>query len=90
MDTGAAVTALTEEALYKLADIQLKPYAPSKVLCGSDRTRLNVIKKPHSHYLQGEIMCTGGVLWYSKLWSCYYQYIKHSINEWNNCSSKPF
>ena len=41
VDTGAEVTALTEEALSQLGTIQLK--SPSKVLCGSDRTPLKVL-----------------------------------------------
>ena len=41
VDTGAEVTALTEEALSQLGTIQLK--LPSKVLCGPDRTPLNVL-----------------------------------------------
>ena len=41
VDTGAEVTALTEEALSQLGAIQLK--SPSKVLCGPDRTPLKVL-----------------------------------------------
>ena len=41
VDTGAEVTALTEEALSQLGTIQLK--SPSKVLCGPDRTPLKVL-----------------------------------------------
>ena len=41
VDTGAEVTALTEEALSQLGGIQLK--SPSKVLCGPDRTPLKVL-----------------------------------------------
>ena len=41
VDTGAEVTALTEEALIQLGTIQLK--SPSKVLCGPDRTPLKVL-----------------------------------------------
>ena len=38
VDTGAEVTALTEEALNQLGHPQLR--TPSKVLCGPDRTPL--------------------------------------------------
>ena len=41
VDTGAEVTAPTEEALSQLGAIQLK--SPSKVLCGPDRTPLKVL-----------------------------------------------
>ena len=41
VDTGAEVTALTEEGLSQLGTIQLK--SPSKVLCGPDRTPLKVL-----------------------------------------------
>ena len=41
VDTGAEVTALTEDALSQLGTIQLK--SPSKVPCGPDRTSLKVL-----------------------------------------------
>ena len=41
VDTGAEVTALTEDPLSQLGTIQLK--SPSKVPCGPDKTSLKVL-----------------------------------------------